>query len=328
MRRRELIGLAGALALYPLGAGAAQSLTKPYKIVLLRGLRGDYLSEGFKHRLAELGYTDEHDYVLEIVAHQGRLERLPGLATSLVEGRPDVIIAAGPEAVLKAVASATTSIPIVFLAIDYDPIALGYISGLPRPGGNLTGVFARQDELSAKRAELLKEMLPSIAALAVFADDFTPVTSEQMHAAEAVAPRLGLKLVPIMLPNAPHYDFAAAIDAARTGGAQAVLALMSPGFFIERTRFIQELLKQSIPASFGLREFADLGGLMSYGANIADMYRRAADYADRILQGAKAGDLPVEQPTKFELVVNLRTAKALGLTVSQSLLARADEVIE
>jgi putative tryptophan/tyrosine transport system substrate-binding protein len=324
MKRRDLIALAGMLAIGLPGAAMAQ----PYRIGLLRGPSSDYLSDRFKSRLAELGYIEGGDYVLTISAHHGRLARLPELAAELVQGRPDVIVAAGPEAVLRAATSATASIPIVFLAIDYDPITLGYIATLPRPGGNLTGVFARQVELTAKRVELLREALPSATNVAVFADDFTPDTSEQMRAAEAAAARIGLILSPAVLRNAPKYDFATAIEAARKRGAQAALALMSPGFFFERARFVAALSVQRMPASFGLREFADLGGLMSYGANIADMYVRAADYVAKILKGAKPADLPVEQPTRFELVINLKTARAIGLSVPQSILTRADELIE
>jgi putative ABC transport system substrate-binding protein len=189
-------------------------------------------------------------------------------------------------------------------------------------------VFAQQVELTAKRVELLKEALPPATNLAVFADNFTTDTSEQMRAAEGAAARVGLRLLPAVLQNTPQYDFATAIENARARGAQAALALMSPGFFFERARFVEALSAQRMPSSFGLREFTDLGGLMSYGANIADMYGRAADYVAKILKGAKPADLPVEQPTRFELVVNLKTATALGLTVPQSILARADEVIE
>ena len=324
MRRRDLIALAGVLAIGSPGGAVAQ----PHRIGLLRNAPADYMTDRFRSRLAELGYVEQRDYVLKIATSHGRLERLPGLAAELVRDRPDVIVASGPEAALKAVLSATASIPIVILAIDYDPIALGYIASLPRPGGNLTGVFARQVELTAKRVELLKEALPSATNLAVFGDDFTTDTSEQMRAAEGAAARIGLQLSSAVLPNTPRFDFATAIEAARGRGAQAVFALMSPAFFIDRARFVEALSAQHMPASFGLREFADLGGLMSYGANIADMFGRAADYVAKILKGAKPADLPVEQPTEFELVINLRTAKALGIAIPPSLLARADEVIE
>ena len=328
MRRRGFLALAGALAIGGEAPAFAQARAKPYRIGGLRGGSAPNQIERFKARLAELGYSEPRDFVMEFALHKGQIEQIPELARELVQKKPDVIVASGAEAVLKALLATTSSIPIVFLAVDFDPIAQGYVSGLPRPGGNITGVFLRQVELTAKRVELLKEALPALNHFAVFADAFTPDTSGQMRAAEAAATRLGLRLVPGVLPNAPNYDFTAALEAASANGAEALLALMSPGFFGERARFVRSVSAQRMPASFGLREFAELGGLMSYGANIVEMYGRAADYVAKILAGAKAGDLPVEQPTKFELVVNLKTAKELGLAMPQALLARADEVIE
>jgi putative tryptophan/tyrosine transport system substrate-binding protein len=230
--------------------------------------------------------------------------------------------------VLKAAASATRTIPIVFIAVDYDPVALGYVAGLPRPGGNITGVFLRQVELTAKRLDLLKEAVPALTGVAVFADVFTSDDSEQMQAAEAAAGRLGVRLLPVKLPGAPPFDFAAVIASSRDRGATAVLALMSPAFFYDRERFVQALTTGRMPASFGLRQFADLGGLMSYGANLVEMYGLAANYANKIMKGATPANLPVEQPTRFELVINMKTATALGLSVPATLLTLADEVIE
>jgi putative tryptophan/tyrosine transport system substrate-binding protein len=328
MRRRAVIaGLGGALVVGRSGAVRAQT-AKRFRIGMLRGGSSAAQTEQFKNRLAELGHTEGRDYVLDIRAHEGRIERLPDLAASLVQSGTDLIVASGPEAALKAASSVTRSIPIVFVAVDYDPVALGYVAGLPRPGGNITGVFLRQVELTAKRLDFLKEAIPAVTDMAVFADAFTTDRSGQMEAAEAAAARLGVRLLPVSLPGAPPFDFAAALESSRERGAGAVLALMSPALFFDRERLIQALTAGRMPASFGLREFAELGGLMSYGANLVEMYGRAADYADKIMKGAKPGDLPVEQPTKFELVVNLKVAQALGLTIPPTLLARADEVIE
>ena len=328
MRRRGLFaGLGAALVLGSGGTAGAQS-AKPFRIGMLRGGSSMPQLERFRARLGELGYTEGRDYVLDIKSHGGHIERLPELAAGLLQSGPDLIVASGPEATLKAAVGATRAIPIVFVAVDYDPVALGYVVGLPRPGGNVTGLFLRQVELTAKRLELLKEALPPLTELAVFADAFTTDESGQIRAARAVADRLGVRLLPLLLPGGPPFDFAAAIDTSRERGAGAVLALMSPAFFVDRARFVEALTERGMPASFGLREFADLGGLMSYGANIVEMYGIAADYAARIIKGAKPGDLPVAQPTKFELVINLKTAKQLGLTLPLSLLARADEVIE
>jgi putative ABC transport system substrate-binding protein len=329
MRRRAFFAFAGALAFGAGGAATAQSQPKRYRIGMLGGnpTAQPAQFDRLKRRLAELGYVDGRDIVFERRFHRGRIEQVPELAAELVQLRPDVIVATGPEAVLKAVSSATTNIPIVFVAVDYDPVALGYIANLPRPGGNLTGLFLRQVELTAKRAELLKEALPGLTDLAVFADAFTTKDSEQMRAVEGAAARLGVRVVPLILRGAP-YDFPEAIETARAKGAGAVLALMTPGFFSEQEHLVRALSAGNMPASFGLREFADRGGLMSYGANIVEMYDRVADYVAKILHGAKPADLPIEQPTKFELVINLKTAKALGLSLPQSILARADEVIE
>jgi putative ABC transport system substrate-binding protein len=328
MRRRDLIALAGAVAIGAGSAASAQSPSKPRRIVAVRGGGAPDQTERFKRRLAELGFVEERDYVLETSYYQGRIERVPELAAELVRSQPEIIVASGPEAVLKAISSATTSIPVVFLAIDYDPVALGYVAGLAHPGGNLTGVFLQQIELTAKRVELLKAALPALTNLAVFTDAFTTDTSGQMRAADKAASRLGLNLLPLVVPGAPPYDYTPAIESSRTRGATAILALMSPAFFFDRERFIGAVTAQRMPASFGLREFADLGGLMSYGANIVEMNARAADYIAKILKGTKPGELPVEQPTKFELVLNLKTAKEFGLALPQSIVARADEVVE
>jgi putative ABC transport system substrate-binding protein len=326
-RREFLIGL-GAATLWPLAARAQQ----PTRMRRIGWLRGNAAAAAqlaaFVDRLAALGYVEGRDFVLETRQHQGRVDRVPELAAELVRLAPEIIIASGPETVLRAVSSTTSSIPIVMLAVDYDPVALGLVASLARPGGNVTGVSVQQIELTAKRVELLREAVSGLIDVAVFSDAFTTEASEQMRAAAAAADRLRLRLTSVVVPGAPPYDFAAALETARQRGAGAVLALMSPGFFFDRWRFVEEVARHRMPASFGLREFVDEGGLMSYGANQNDMNALLADYVAKIFKGAKPADLPVQQPTKFELVINLKTAKALGLTVPQSFLARADEVIE
>jgi ABC-type uncharacterized transport system substrate-binding protein len=209
------------------------------------------------------------------------------------------------------------------LAIDFDPIARGYIAGLPRPGGNITGLFFQQLELTGKRLEILKDVLPQLAQVAVFWDAFS---ADQLPVAEAAARGLGVHLQPVALRQ-PPYDYTSACRAAAEGHAEAVLLLNSPVFFRERAPLLELLGTHRLPAIFGHREFADAGGLMAYGASFDEMFRRAADYVDRILQGAKPADLPVEQPRRFELVINLKTAQALGLTIPPTLLFQADEVI-
>ena len=326
-RREFLIGLGTSIA-WPL-AGRAQQPTRLHRIGALRGNAGESGQlAAFVGRLAALGYVEGRDFVLETRQHQGRLDRVPELAAELVRLAPEIIIASGPEAVLRAVSAATSSIPIIMFAVDYDPVALGLVASLARPGGNVTGVTVQQIELTAKRVELLEEAVPAVIDVAVFSDAFTTEASEQMRAAAAAADRLRLGLTSVVVPGAPPYDFAAALETARQRGAGAVLALMSPGFFFDRSRFVEEVSRHRMPASFGPREFTEAGGLMSYGANLNDMNALLADYVAKIFKGAKPADLPVEQPTRFELVINLKTAKALGLTVPQALLARADEVIE
>jgi putative tryptophan/tyrosine transport system substrate-binding protein len=234
-----------------------------------------------------------------------------------------VLLVAGPEATLRAARDATRTIPIVMLAIDFDPIARGYIAGLPWPGGNITGLFFQQLELTGKRLEILKDVLPQLAQVAVFWDAFS---ADQLPVAEAAARGLGVHLQPVALRQ-PPYDYTSACRAAAEGHAEAVLLLNSPVFFRERAPLLELLGTHRLPAIFGHREFADAGGLMAYGASFDEMFRRAADYVDRILQGAKPADLPVEQPRRFELVINLKTAQALGLTIPPTLLFQADEVI-
>jgi ABC transporter substrate binding protein len=203
LKRRDFIALAGALVIGRSRPAIAQAVGRPYRIGMLRSSPRNEQTERFARRLTELGYVEGRDFVIEIHEHRGHMDRLPVLAAELVHTRPDVIIASGPEAVLKALSSATTSIPIVFLAVDYDPVALGYVKAISHPGGNLTGVFLRQVELTAKRLELLNEAMPKLKTLAVFEDAFTNQTSEQTQAANAAAAGRGLKLLPLAVPGAP-----------------------------------------------------------------------------------------------------------------------------
>jgi len=324
MRRRDLMFAAPGLVLvWPRVAGAEDT---PRRVALM--LTGDPRSSspriGFDERMRELGYTDGRNIEILFSSAEGHAERFPRIAAELVERRPKAIVAVGPEATLRAAQAATTSIPIVMVAIDYDPVAHGYAASLARPGGNITGVFAQQIELAIKRLELLAETVPTVKRIGVLSDEFS---ADQLRAAETEAAGLGVVLDTVEL-RSPPYDFAPAMSTLRDRGAGAVLTLMSPVFFRQRAALADSLLRANLPASFGLREFPDAGGLMSYGASIGGMLRRAADYVDKILKGAKPGDLPIEQPTKFELVINLKTAKALGATIPPAILARADEVIE
>jgi len=210
------------------------------------------------------------------------------------------------------------------VSVNYDPVELGYIASLARPGANITGVLFLHRELTGKRFELFKEMLPGVKRVAVLSD---PLAAEQIRAVEAANRSIGLKLQSIEL-RPPSYDVESAFRAARSSQAQALLVLTTPVIFRERSKIAELALKNRLPTSFAHREHVDAGGLMSYGPNFEDMWRHAAVYVDKILKGAKPADLPVEQPTKFELVINLKTAKALGLTIPQTLLQRADQVIQ
>ncbi len=280
--------------------------------------------QAFEHRLRDLGYVEGQNLIIEFRTGEGKAERYSALAAELVERQVDVLVASGPEAVLRAARDATRTTPIVMVAIDYDPVARGYIAGLPRPGGHITGLFFQQLELTGKRLELLKGALPQLTRVAVLWDAFS---ADQLPAAKAAARELGVQLQPVELRD-PPYDYVSAFNAVAESRAKALLPLMSPVFFRERAPLLELVGTHRLPAIFGQREFADAGGLMAYGVSFNEMFRRAADYVDRILKGTKPADLPVEQPTKFELVINLKAANALGLKIPQSILIRADQVIQ
>jgi putative ABC transport system substrate-binding protein len=279
----------------------------------------------FARRLAELGYVEGRNLFIEFRSAEGRPERFPGVMAELVRLGVDVILPVGPEASLRAAKEATATIPIVVVAIDYDPVGRGYVGGLARPGvGNVTGLFLRQPELTAKRVEFLREVVPKVQRVAVFWDAFS---IDQLEEARAVAEAAGLQLERFEFRD-PPYSFDGPMKAAIRQQAGALLGLASPIFFRQRSELAEVAIRHRLPAIVPFRESAEAGVLMSYGAYLPDMLRRAAEYVDRILKGAKPADLPMEQPTKFEFVINLKTAKALGLTVPPSLLARADQVID
>jgi putative ABC transport system substrate-binding protein len=245
-------------------------------------------------------------------------------AAELMRAQVDLIVAQGPEVALQAVVGASRSIPIVLQAINYDPIERGYVASLARPGGNITGLFFRQAELAAKKVELLAQAFPERTRLGILWD---ALTADEFSAAERAAKSLHLELRPLKLETAP-YDFTAAFRAIAQDGAQMLLVLSSP-FFAEHRRQLAELaIEHRLPSMFLFKSYVEAGGLMAYGVDQAAMYRRTGAYVAKILKGTKPADLPVKQPTKFELVINLKTAKMLGLTIPDKILARADEVIE
>jgi putative ABC transport system substrate-binding protein len=245
-------------------------------------------------------------------------------AADILRTQPELIIASGPEIALQAVMGASGYVPIVMIAVNFDPFERGYVTSLARPGGNITGVVFRPLELAAKQLELLNQTFPDRIRLATL---FDAQTAGQSAAAERAAKSLNLEVQPFKL-EFPTYDFEGAFQKAVAGGAQMVLVLSSPGFTRHRERLAQLAIAHRLPAMFTFKHYAAVGGLMSYGVEFPPMWRRAADYVARILKGAKAADLPIEQAAKFELVINLKTAKALGVTVPTGILLRADEVIE
>jgi len=321
-RRTFLCGLTlGALAA-PLAAKAQQA-GKVYRIGFLRsGHPPEGYIEGLQQGLREQGYVPGQNVVIELRATDGSADPLPGLAEELVRSRVDVVLASAALAAL-AVKRTTVSVPVVFVGV-FDPVGLGLVSSLARPGGNVTGLAANAADLAGKRLELLRVIVPRLRRVALLSHPANPTNSIQLKGAQAAARTLGvqLELVTIQGPG----DFDAPAKAVR--GADGLLQLESPLFVTYRARLAELAARSRLPAIFSQREYVEAGGLISYGTDFHDLYRRAGRYVDKILKGAKPADLPVEQPTKFDLVINLKTAKALGLTIPQSLLLRADEVIQ
>jgi putative tryptophan/tyrosine transport system substrate-binding protein len=327
-RRAFLTGSAALLAA-PVAA-EAQEATKIPRIGWLANNppAAPHLLEAFRQGLRELGYVEGHNVVIEYRSSDGNPERLPALAAELVALKVDVIVSGTVLAVLSA-KQATRTIPIVF-TVAADPIASGLVTSLARPGGNVTGLSILAPELIGKRLELLTEAAPAISPVAVLWEPSglgERTDKDLLKRAEVAGQALGVRLQFVEARGPADFDRAFSDMTRARAGALTVLP-SSGMFFNERRRLVDLAAKNRLPAVYPWREGADAGGLMAYGPSIADLYRRAATYVDKILKGAKPGDLPVEQPTKFELVINLKTAKALGLTIPQSVLAHADEVIQ
>ncbi len=281
------------------------------------------LVAAFKDRLRELGYAPSQ-YVLDSRWAEGYDERLPSLAAELVRDKPDLIFTVGPLSA-SAAAQATKTIPVVFVGVG-DPVGTGLVPSLARPPANVTGITLLAIELAPKRLEALKQAVPGAARVAILWNPASPVNERELKEARAAAGPLGVTLVAVEFRNPEELD--EAFVATMRQRPDAVFVLSSPVTFLNRPKIADFGLKHRLPMICALREYALSGCLMSYGPSYIDHFRRAAGYVDKVLKGAKPADLPVEQPTKFELVVNLKTAKALGLAISQSLLLRADEVIE
>jgi ABC-type uncharacterized transport system substrate-binding protein len=325
----RVIGLAVVLALSVLAplTGEAQQTGKVYRIGVLDTMSATLNTANlgaFRQGLRELGYVEGRDFVIEYRSADGRPERFPGLATELVRLKVDLIVTRGTPAVLAA-EKATESIPIV-MTTSADPTGFGVVSSLARPGGNVTGLSTIAVELMGKRLEFLKEAIPRIARIALLGNMSSPASASQWRQMEGAARSLGLE--PQLLDVRAPEDFARAFDTAIRQRANAVQVVNDTLTQTNSRRIVDLSAKHRLPSIFTSREFVDAGGLMAYGPNFTDLYRRAATYVDKIFKGAKPADLPIEQPTKFELVINLKTAKALRLTIPQTLLLRADQVIE
>ena len=318
--------LALGLALAPLAVGAQQAgkVTRIGLLISASSIGAAPFADAFRQGLRELGYVEGKSLALEIRWGEGNVERIASLASELGSLKVDVIVAGGNQAI-RAAKQATTMIPIV-MANSVDPVADRFIASLARPGGNITGLSMMLPQLTGKRLELLKEVVPGIVRVAVLSNPANPSHASILQETGVAARGLGLTLQSLQVSTANDFE-----DAFRAAGEYRADALIVPGdalFNSHRTRIGDLAAKKRLPTMCQEREYVLAGGLMSYGPSYRDSYRRAAYYVDRILKGAKPADLPVEQPTKFELVINLKTAKALGLTIPQSILLRADQVIE
>ena len=331
MNRRDTLrvlvfAMAVSLASFQ-NACLAQSQPKAFRVgVISAGTVASvgFLIDAFAQGMKDLGYEDGRNVVIERRYADSKPDRLPGLAAELVALNCDVIYAPTPPAALAA-QKGSARIPIVF-ALVQDPVGAGFVASLARPGGNMTGLTDISADLVAKRLELLAESLPKLTRAAVFYTSAYPGAKSQVAALERTAKGLGKELLQRDVLHADEFE--AAFAELRRGRTEGVVVIDGPLFFVNRKALADQALRSRMPAIFNARESVEAGGLMSYGAGYAEIYRRAASYVDKILKGAKPGDLPVEQPSKFEMVVNLKTAKAPGLKIPQSILVQATEVIE
>ena len=328
--RRKLLMAFGASALASPLASLAQQQGKVWRIGFLGARSRSTLSnpdvyyDAFTQGMRELGYVEGKNLVIEWRFADGKYERLPGLASELVQMKVEVIVTHSTPAT-QALQRATKTIPIVTAAV-IDPVGSGFAVSLARPGGNITGLSVITVDVSPKHIELLKIMMPTLSRVAVLVNPGNPVHAAVLKSIQAAAQQVGIKILPVNARSPEEIERGFAMM--KREHAEAVI-IVADAFFFGQGRQIAELaLKNRMPSIFQDREHVEAGGLMSYGQNVTDFFRRAATYVDKILKGAKASNLPIEQPTRFYLVINRKTANALGLTISQELLLRADEVIE
>jgi putative tryptophan/tyrosine transport system substrate-binding protein len=325
--RRKLIVVLGASAL----AAPFRIRAQPVKKSVVVGLLGvqdqpsaEPVLSAFKQGLQELGYVEGKNLTLQLRFADGKLERVPGLATELVSLKVDIIVSFGT-ATTSALQKATSTIPIV-MANTFDPVGNGLVKTLARPGGNITGLSSLGGEIGGKHLEMLLSVAPKLSRVAVLLNPGNPSNPLILKGIQSAALKTSAKILPQEARTAPEIENA---FSAMTQGKAGAVIVARDGFFILQSRQITELaLKNRLPSISEYSEFAEAGGLMSYGVNQREQFRRAATYVDKIIKGAKPADLPVEQPAKFELVINLKTAKALGITIPQSVLIRADRVID
>ena len=329
MDRRAFLGtVAGGLLAAPLGAEGQRTTKIPRIGVLAPGSSAapaPSITGAFLRGLRELGWVEGQNVIIERRFAENRVERFPSLATELVHLPVDVILAAGGPASLKAAREATTTIPIVMVASSRDPVAAGLVKSFARPGGNITGLTTAPEEIGGKQLELLREAAPGASRVA-FLWDATVGAFSLPKSVEAVARSLKMELLPLEV-RAPA-DFEAAVAAATKERVNGLMVAGTPMFTQHSKQLADLLTKNRLPGISIWSVFPEAGGFIAYGPSLADEFRRAAIYVDKILKGANPGDLPIEQPTKYTLVINLKTAKALGLTIPPSLLQRADQVIE
>jgi putative tryptophan/tyrosine transport system substrate-binding protein len=325
LKRREFITLIGGAAALPLAARAQQPgklRTIGFAGLSTRSAESELVA-AFAQRLHELGWIENRTVVIEYRWSEGRAERFVQIAAEFVRLNVDVIVASGTPQVL-ATKQATSVIPIVFARVG-DPVASGLVASLARPGGNVTGLSSQSDDLAGKRLEVLREVVPSLRRVAILANVDNPFSVLEVGEAQAAARTLNVEFDTLEIRRAE--DITPAFEAIK-GRAEALYVCPDGLLDANKIRINTLALGARLPTMHGYRDYVEAAGLMAYGANLPDLYRRSADYVDKILRGANPGDIPVEQPTKFDLIINLTTAKALSLTIPESLLLRANELIE
>jgi putative ABC transport system substrate-binding protein len=323
MQRRDFFTLLGGAAAWPISARAQQPAKPLHVGTASTQPRSSSLWTAFEKRMAELGYQEGNNYTFDYLNARTVEEYETGFR-QLAARDVDIMVASGTEISLKSALASSRTKPIVMVAVDYDPLANGYVTSLARPTGNVTGLFLEQIELTAKRLQLLKSAFPETQALTVFWDR---TCLDQWHAAQGAAGTLGMQIAGIDLGD-PPFDYDRALAKAKPEYRGTIFVLASGFFLRDRERLADFALRNRLVSMFCFREAVDAGGLLSYGPSFIGIYRRAAEYVDQLARGAKPADLPIEQPTKFELVINLKTAKTLGITIPANLLVQAEEVIE